>query len=431
MDILELNQQALGYVRAKKWDEALGCLEAALLLDPSNPISYNNLGSLFYRQSKIDAAIEQFQKALELYPNYVDAHINIGHCYVLQENHKIAVEYYKIALELQPENLVVQHNLGMLLVQANELREAEPLLQYSYEKDNHNPETGFHLALIYAGLGDVAKAMPIYEAVLDKNPQHENAAHNLATLYLQEKQFEQSLYYYQRAADLNPQNLTAKHMSDALKGDVVEKAPRAYVESLFDQYAPSYNTHVKGVLQYQVPQHIRRLLTPYMQKLSAQSVGIDLGCGTGLMAPYVQDVIGKLIGVDVSLSMLKVAEEQGGYDTLIHNDIVEALKDFKKEVDLMVAADVFVYLGQLESLFEASASALRPQGLFAFSIEVSETASVQLKHSGRFAHSIEYIQKLSEQYGFALLASEACALREDEGRPIQGQVFVLEMLGIE
>ena len=453
--IQELNKQGLSYAREKNWAEAVKCLESAIVADPSNPISYNNLGSVFYRQSQIDEALIQFEKAVQLYPNYADAHANLGHCYVLQEKTELAVAHYQISLQLNPDNLSAQHNLGMLFVQQKNFIEAEPLLCYSYQKDP-NSETLFHLALIYAGLGRLSEAITCYERILysrpvgarhdspdqkhedcddgesiEQDPNYEHSAHNLATLYLQEKNVEKAYYYYQCAFKINPNNMTAKHMMDALGGEQVAQAPRVYVESLFDQYAESYNTHVKGVLNYHVPQHIRRLLTPFTEKLPEQSLGLDLGCGTGLMAPYLQDIIGKLIGVDVSYEMLRVAEQQGGYDTLIHNDIVEALKDFEAQVHLIVAADVFVYLGQLEPVFEACLRALKKNGLFSFSIELSvgarhDSPDAQLQSSGRFTHSVDYIKTLSQDAGFILLASELCILREDEGAPVNGMVFVLE-----
>lgn len=418
----ELNKQAFVYAKEKNWSEALKCLEAAVLVEPSNPVFYNNIGSLLYRQSKIEEALVQFEKAIDRYPNYADAHANLGHCYVLQDKTDLAITHYQISLQININNLSVQHNLGMLFVQQRCFLEAEPFLQYSYKQDP-NAETLFHLALVYAGLGQVSEAIVCYEGVLKQEISHENAAHNLATLYLQEKNVEKACEYYQRAFTINSSNMTAKHMIQALKGAFVEQAPRAYVESLFDQYASSYNTHVKSVLNYHVPQHIRRLLTPFTELLPAQSLGLDLGCGTGLMAPYLQDIIGQLIGVDLSIAMLNVAEQQGGYGSLIHNDIVAALQDFNDRVHLIVAADVFVYFGDLKAVFEASHRALQKNGLFVFSIELS--SDNQLHTSGRFSHSANYIQELFDQYKFILLTSESCVLREQEGTPVQGMVFVL------
>ncbi|MFZ6800824.1 hypothetical protein [Undibacterium sp. Di24W] len=68
--------------------------------------------------------------------------------------------------------------------------------------------------------------------------------------------------------------------------------------------------------------------------------------------------------------------------------------------DLIVAADVFVYTGQLSAIVEQASRLLSGGGLFAFSTELayeSESESVLqngycLRASGRYAHHPLYLQ---------------------------------------
>ncbi|CAL1131927.1 unnamed protein product [Cladocopium goreaui] len=81
-----------------------------------------------------------------------------------------------------------------------------------------------------------------------------------------------------------------------------------------------------------------------------------LHSGTGLMGPLLKDLgVEHLEGVDLSSKMLQVArEKQRGYDVLLCGDLVEIF-DETKSFDLVVAADVFVYLGDLSSVLHACA----------------------------------------------------------------------------
>ncbi|MFT5934867.1 MAG: putative TPR repeat methyltransferase, partial [Hydrogenophaga sp.] len=63
--------------------------------------------------------------------------------------------------------------------------------------------------------------------------------------------------------------------------------PRAYVESLFDDYAPDFQHHLLQNLKYQAHS---TLLAPLLAEGRRWSLALDLGCGRGLcgrlLAPF-------------------------------------------------------------------------------------------------------------------------------------------------
>src|SRR5438067_2541231 len=67
--------------------------------------------------------------------------------------------------------------------------------------------------------------------------------------------------------------------------------------------------------------------------------------------------------------MIDQARSRGVYDRLDVGDLVATLRNAPRSFDLLVAADVFVYVGDLAPAFEAAAAALRPGGLLAFTVE--------------------------------------------------------------
>jgi predicted TPR repeat methyltransferase len=139
---------------------------------------------------------------------------------------------------------------------------------------------------------------------------------------------------------------------------------------------------------------------------------------------------GTLVGVDLSPGMLAVASQRKLYDQLVTGDITQELRKYENAFDLILAADVFIYVGGLDQVFKAISTTLNPGGLFAFSIEAEEEGNdFVLRPSGRYAHSIDYIIRLAEVTGLREVYLEESVLRMDKGQPIDGYIVVLGKSG--
>ena len=98
--------------------------------------------------------------------------------------------------------------------------------------------------------------------------------------------------------------------------------------------------------------------------------------------------------------------------------------------DLVFACDVFVYIGDLESVFASTRRSLITGGLFAFSTEFLEEAQGEeqgfmLHRSARFAHKRSYIETLAVKYAFNILAIKTRPIRKNEGKDVRGILVVL------
>jgi predicted TPR repeat methyltransferase len=109
----------------------------------------------------------------------------------------------------------------------------------------------------------------------------------------------------------------------------------------------------------------------------------------------------------------------------VADDITNYLQSNKESYDLTFAADVFVYLGDLQPLFEAIADRSASGACLLFSTELSEDQEYVLRSTGRFAHSERYIRKLAEQNGFEIARCKTGNLRKHRGGWIAGQYFLL------
>jgi predicted TPR repeat methyltransferase len=154
---------------------------------------------------------------------------------------------------------------------------------------------------------------------------------------------------------------------------------------------------------------------------------LDLGCGTGLMGEALRPLKRTLIGVDLSAEMLEKARARGIYDRLSRGDLIELLEQQEPAFDLVVAADVFNYLGDLSRVFAGVQTALRTGGLFCFSVEAAEQGDFALRPTSRYVHSADYLRRLAERHQFIVEAIEPQVLRRDLGADVAGHLVVMRL----
>jgi predicted TPR repeat methyltransferase len=225
--------------------------------------------------------------------------------------------------------------------------------------------------------------------------------------------------------------LTARHPGDAVRAHElrvltdpdIDKAPPAYVEALFDDFAERFDRQLVDMLGYHAPSLLADLVGSRHQRFERV---LDLGCGTGLAGPHLERFGGRLTGVDLSSAMLAKAAERGGYDTLVQAEAVDFLRARPGEFDLILAADVLIYFGDLAPLFAAASKALAPGGVLAVSTELGEQGW-QLLPSARYAHADGYVRETSA-LGFRIVEREEIALRREATAVTTGCLYVMERL---
>lgn len=142
-----------------------------------------------------------------------------------------------------------------------------------------------------------------------------------------------------QGAALNLQLIGKAPASDAL--------PSAFVETLFDHYAESFDESLVDRLGYRLPGLLDRAIRT--ARPGRFPLALDLGCGTGLMGQRLRPIADRLEGYDISTGMLKQARAKGIYDFLGKAD----LRDFSyagPKAELVTVADVFIYVGALDGM---------------------------------------------------------------------------------
>lgn len=370
-------------------DAAAKHYQVAIRLNAEDAFSHHNLGVILTNKQKYGAAIRHFKKTVVLQPNYPDALSNLGAIFLLQNNPAAALKYY-LRLSQMVRDFDVYYNLGV----------------------------------IYMYLGRNDDAIAYFNEALAMRP-HDFAAHsNIGSVYLRKEDFVNAAKHYEAALELQPENKEISYLLQAIDQKVTPKtAPQDYVANLFDQYAPHYEQHLQ-LLNYHVPELLYSAVTNFLGEKEHSLVILDLGCGTGMIGEKFKNLAAKLIGIDLSARMLALAKNKNLYDELKLSSILEAL-DFYTNIDLVLAADSFVYVGDLDEVFAKTKTVLCQEGLFAFTIEKTTQYPYVLQRTARFAHTQQYIRELIQKYGFELLQEDETVLRKQRGGAIEGYLYLL------
>ncbi|MGL4975021.1 MAG: class I SAM-dependent DNA methyltransferase [Bosea sp. (in: a-proteobacteria)] len=202
----------------------------------------------------------------------------------------------------------------------------------------------------------------------------------------------------------------------------------AYVTALFDEYAPRFDKHLREGLGYRGPEILLKAVSRACDengRPASFSHMIDRGCGTGLAAEVFADTSQRISGVDLSPRMVALAGAKSLYAVLEAGELVAFLeKQPVASADLVLAADVLVYIGDLVPVFIASARTLESGGLLAVTVQASADADVVIGTDKRFAHSEGYLRRITTAAGLELLQLEPAVTRREGDRAVEGLVLV-------
>jgi predicted TPR repeat methyltransferase len=369
-------------------DEGVALIERSLAQNPDQADCYSNLGIIFKARGRLDDAINAYRRAIALNPEHANAYSNLGVLLKAQAQPVEAEEAYRTAIRLNPAHIDAYHNLGVLMAGLGRTQEAIACYCRVTTLSPRHPEARRLLALAHCTLGEPEKAVQIFAEWLAEEPDHP----------------------------------VARHMLAACSGEAVPvRASDAYVEKIFDDFAPSFDNKLAG-LAYRAPAIVEAMLADSGIPAERRLTVLDAGCGTGLCGPLIAPYARHLVGVDLSGGMLALARDKGVYDELVKDELTAFLGAHPQTFDVIVSADTLVYFGGLEDVVAAAAAALRPAGVLVFTVEENvsgEDAPYRIGTHGRYTHAPAYVQRLlaGAGLGFEIVRAE---LRMEAGTPVAG-----------
>jgi predicted TPR repeat methyltransferase len=406
--------------------EAEACFEASLELWPERSSTLFNLGAMRVRLGKYDAALAALDRSLALDTEQADAWCQRGIALTALERGADAVVSFERALKLDASCAPALVHLGCTLNElrrhANALVSFERLLKLQPE----HAEAWFRHGQTLQLLDRHAEALPSYERALALDAAMPQAWLNRAGILKDNGRTADAIAAYRSALAYGADAEQVQfHLAALEGGHTPERAPRAYVQDLFDDYAERFEQHLVGALNYRGHTVLAETLQRAAPGRRLQHA-LDLGCGTGLCGPLLKAFAAHVDGVDLSAQMLARARARQVYDQLVPADITEHLQSTAARYDLVNAADVFTYIGDLTPVFGAVQRVLLPGGVFGFSVEAAaDSVDFELHDRLRYAHSRRHVEALAQRHGYTLLQCVQQPLREDQRSAIDALYVVL------
>jgi predicted TPR repeat methyltransferase len=326
--------------------------------------------------------------------------------------------------------------LGLVIQRQGRLQDALAPMQTAAKLLPQDHEAFNNLAGNFQQLGHSENAIVCYRHALALQPEFLPALNNLAELHVALGQHEEALPLFERRLALNPDDGYAAHQVAMRRGENTERAPSDYVAQTFDNYADKFDSHLQDTLQYKTPSDLAALVFDSGHAPAGKLRVMDLGCGTGLVGEAVAPHAGEIVGVDISSRMLEKARAKQVYQLLVCGEIVPVMQaELPASFDLLISADVFIYIGKLDDIAKEGRRLLRSGGLMAFSVEDIEPTMLkdggqsaepdyQLKKSGRYGQSLGYLDRLASTHGFQQIACKPAVIRMESDVPVMGHLIL-------
>lgn len=414
------------YQAQGKLDNAMACFKKAISFKPDYAEAYNNLGVACMDQGSVDEALLCYQKAISLLPDFVEAHSNLGNVFKELKRLEDAIACFNKAISLNPDYAEAHYNLGVVFKEQGRSEGALSCFHKTILLKPDFAEAFNNLGLVLMEQGKQEEALACYHKALSLKPDSVETLINLGVALRARGKFGEALACFQQVIRLDPENGMAIHLIASLSGSNPERAPSEYIEKIFNAHADKFDEHLVGGLQYETPEKLVDLVRQFAEPPLKKWDILDLGCGTGLVGAAIVPYARQLVGVDISANMLEKARARHLYQRLEKADLLTMMQnETASSYDLIIAADVFVYLGKLDGIFSEAMRLLRPGGIFAFSVKTLEEMGLdhpkeyQLNDTGRYAHSATYLSRLAASIGFQPHKMVRMQARLEKGNPVQ------------
>ncbi len=411
-------------IELENYHQAIAELKRTVAMSSHHSAAFSQLAHVYMYLGDFSKAITYYEKRLALEPENADAQYDCGLAHLKDNQFQKAIDYFTNALLLNPEHPDCHYSLATAYLQRGDHKEA--LLHYLRQLEKKPQiECYYNVGVLHMYQERHREAIDYFKQALTLDPNYREAHLNIAAVYLKINQIKQAIEHYESTLVLKPNDSEIEHILTALqKKEAPPRAPDSYVRHLFDEYATYYDQHLTLHLQYQVPQKLYQAVETEWNGGKAEWRILDLGCGTGLCGELFKPMAKELIGIDVSEKMLITAGNKNIYDKLENQTLQEALNNHQG-FNLILAGDVFTYIGELDDIFEKVKKALAAKGLFALTVEKTHQFPYELLQTIRYAHSKKYIIALIKRNNFKLLRFDNIVLRNQKGKAIEGYLVLL------
>jgi len=417
------------YIHTRNYHNAITHLTRAAEIQPGNSQPQIRLGDAFFLTGRLAEAERHYYSSLEDPQVNPIIYFKIGAVADAAGKFEESIKYYSKYTSKVPHDYEGFNNLGLVFSKCGKFRKAINCFKQSLALKPQQPTIAFNTGVGLQALNNEDEACDYYRRAIQISPRHAQAHANLGYLLHSIGKHEEALVSMKTAARILPDDPQVQHMLASIGGtETPATASPDYVRQTFDNYASRFDQHLTSKLHYKIPELLLSCFLEIFPQPSTNLNILDLGCGTGLCGQLLKPYATRLIGVDLSPKMLEEATKKGVYDVLVTADIQDYLNATTDIFDAIFAADVFVYIGNLERIFSECSTHLPMNGLFAFSVEDEPDIGKTyiLRPTGRYAHSRNYIETLCRVANFRVIIARTEVLRLQDEKPVNGCLFILK-----
>ncbi len=406
---------------------SLACIRRSLDAAPDEARSWLMLGNLLSGQGHQGEAEAAFRQSLDRDALVPETHFGMALLCFAQRRFDEAVAHLRVTVAIDPTQTVAAVCLGQALYATGDFAASASAFESAAALAPLNAQAHLRYARArtFATMlsGRVEEALEAYPGLAGSEAEERSAIlYGAFSLFSAGGHHAAAIEIGRLRLRDDPSDPIQRYLLDALSGTPHASAPLDYLECYFDRFAPEFDEKLVDLLGYRVPQRLKGLVADH--RIHFDDV-LDLGCGTGLAVQHLATFGGAVTGVDLSGRMLAEAAKRGLYHALVKAEALAYLHDHPARHDLVFAADVLTYSGDLEPMFAAVARTLKAGGLFAANFETVEDRDVVLLSSGRFAHEPSSVLRLAGR-DFTVLADEEDVMRREGNQPVLGRLLVLQ-----
>src|SRR5918994_355901 len=373
---------------------------AAISADPSNGEARGALADLLAELERWEEAAAQYRIAADLEPSRADWQYGLAGALARIGDSAAALDVWNRLLTYRPDNAMAHRALARIHAGTGHHAQAIEHFREALFLDSGDADTTVELADALSASGDPLAAVEALQPLLRRAPELASGQLALGRAWLELGERKKAITALQRCLDAGPADPPAvQALIDRIEGDPTETMSHAYVRALFDRYAERFDEDLTIRLKYQAPQVLRAMVDQLPGIVPGGMDVLDVGCGTGLAGVAFRSLAGRLHGSDLAPRMVEKARRRGVYDHLEVAELIEGIARTPSAWDLVVAADVLVYVGDLAPVMDAARVGLCSGGFFCATVEQCAGDGFALGPSRRYAHSAAYIRRIATEAG--------------------------------
>lgn len=421
------NHLALLYLKQNDKVSAKNYFKIVHNIELHNALACYHLGNFALEDNVLREAQQYYEQGLEGDAQSIPILTNLAAVHLKMGDRNKAIMLYKQVLTIDADDAITHMNLAAIHLLDKNYRLAIKHYSLILQLDEANFNAHFNLGVIFMDKEEYGMASEHFQTAVALLPENADAHYNYATCLLKQNLTQTALYHLQQAVNYAPDNDIFNFRLAAVSGsDAPSRPPAQYIQTLFDRYAERFDADLLESLHYKAPDLLCTLLKEPLQKID-NAVVMDMGCGTGLCGERLQASGAHLIGIDLSPGMLAIARNKKIYHELIEGDLLDIMSTRIFAADVLIAADVFIYFGDLSLLLKLAFRQVKAQGWLAFSCEEGpDDATFHLATTGRYQHSKAYMIKVLTAAGWHLALDQRVTLREQRGQPVLGRVYLCQ-----